>query len=105
MVENAPVYQPDEPPRQFCFKIMSASLMCSHQSLHDRLTNNMRKTYRTIQPSKYEGKITREAVDAAVRSLSEAKGNQSGVQTKAVTNRSLTERTGGDSKASTARKA
>ncbi len=44
----------------------------------------MAKAYRTIQPSKYEGKITREAVATAVRSLSERKGSNGTIQIKSV---------------------
>ena len=46
----------------------------------------MGKAYRTIQPSRYEGRVTREAVATAVRSLSE---NNNGVRIKAVAGSNL----------------
>ena len=51
----------------------------------------MGKAYRTIQPSRYEGKVTREAVATAVRSLSESKN---GVRIKAVAGSDLAQRKG-----------
>ena len=51
----------------------------------------MGKAYRIIQPSKYEGKVTRAAVATAVRSLSESK---TGVRIKAVAGSDLAQRKG-----------
>ncbi len=61
----------------------------------------MGKAYRTIQPSRYEGKITREAVATAVRSLSESKN---GLRIKAVAGSDLAQRKGRRDAAATTKK-
>ena len=61
----------------------------------------MGKAYRTIQPSRYEGKVTREAVATAVRSLSESKNS---VQIKAVAGSDLAQRKGRSHAAATTKK-
>ena len=61
----------------------------------------MGKAYRTIQPSRYEGKVTREAVATAVRSLSESKN---GVRIKTVAGSDLAQRKGRSHAAATIKK-
>ena len=61
----------------------------------------MGKAYRTIQPSRYEGKVTREAVATAVRSLSESKN---GARIEAVAGSDLVRRKGSSHAAATTKK-
>ena len=78
---------------------MSAYEVCTPER-----TISMGKAYRTIQPSRYEGKITREAVATAVRSLSESRDSKGSVRIKSVAGSDLAVRKGHGHTASTIKK-